>query len=199
MDDYGEYLDPRTLADEIRRPGQYETPREIRKRAALEADPVRRQQEEERLRALQARREWASAKEARRRKILAERAGVLRRMLEDELAPLAHAVRNGAYVDDPATDRVVRRLAQRTGIPEARLRPLVEGVLARADAGLGMSHPDLRGLVESFVEEQVGGGWVAPDGAEEELDPRALAADIPRRPVFEAAPAPNPAGGRGGR
>lgn len=177
-----DYEDPRSLADRVPRWPGAPTPGEIRERARIENDPRARAEEEERIRRIQAEAAARAYAEAPRRRALAERALALRQIVEGEVGGLVDAARARRWIDEAVVGPVVRRLAERTGLPEAELSALVDGVVARAQAGWGMASREIGGLIERFAGEQVSSGWAPPEGSAEEYDPRELAAQIRRRP-----------------
>ncbi|HXF73114.1 MAG TPA: hypothetical protein VNO79_10950 [Actinomycetota bacterium] len=148
--------------------------------AAKEAEELEAWRRENAVRLEAARYERMSSSYQRRlreREALARRARELMRELEGVFYGPA-GLRLGSAADPERIEAIKGELERATSIPRARLEALVDGAVARLEAGDGRG---ARRFLEEQVEDLVASGFGRRPEAEEELDPRALAARIPRR------------------
>lgn len=144
------------------------------------AEELGRWREEHRAELEAARYERLSSKQQRE---LAERRAVLERAreIEAELGVLfgPFGLRLGSPVPERTVEELKRHLRARLEVPATDLEVVLDGVVARIEAGDGRG---ARRLVADACERwAAAGGGARPEASEEELDPRKLAEAIPRR------------------
>lgn len=119
------------------------------------------------------------------RRRLAERRAVAERAraIEGELAVLFGplGLRIGSPVPEGTAEDIKRHLRARLDVPPGELEAVVDGLVAHIEVGDGRGAREL--VAEAAARWAAAGGTARPE-PEDELDPRRLAAQIPRRPVF---------------
>lgn len=121
---------------------------------------------------------------SRRRELAERRAAAERaRAIEGELAVLfgPFGLRIGSPVPEGTAEDIKRHLRARLDVPPGELEAVVDGLVAHIEVGDGRGAREL--VAEAAARWAAAGGTARPE-PEDELDPRRLAAQIPRRPVF---------------
>ena len=113
---------------------------------------------------------------AERRAVVARAKGLMAQFSGVLYGPAG--LRLGSPADPDRVEAIKRELERTTDVPPGRLEALVDGVVARIEAGDGRG---ARELLQREVEALAAAGAGVRPEAREELDPQELAKRIPRR------------------